>query len=141
MVGEHTYETDLPLQVRDCVVLPTASWLVDVKGPTWEGKVTSLESDYDGPCLKVMGMAKESPKKDVPEPYIPERHTVGKSWRKYHYVVRIEPLEDDWDVRVYACGKSAKTGGFHSGEDLKKLVAYCEPWCPECRKHVEGLEK
>jgi hypothetical protein len=49
-----TYETDLDLSIGDTVVLPTASYLRDVQGDTFEGKVTALESDYDGYCVKVI---------------------------------------------------------------------------------------
>jgi len=50
----HTYETNLDLKVGDTVTLPTPSWLRDVKPPTWEGEVTSLESTYDGACAKII---------------------------------------------------------------------------------------
>ncbi len=53
--GGLTYETNLDVKVGDTVLLPTPSWLQDVKGPTWEGKITSLESDYTGPCVRVLG--------------------------------------------------------------------------------------
>jgi len=44
-VGKYTYETDLPVQVGDVVLLPTPSWLCDVQPPTFEGTVTSLTSN------------------------------------------------------------------------------------------------
>jgi hypothetical protein len=47
---QYTYETDLPVKVNDRVLLPTASWLRDVAGQTWQGAVTSLESDHTGEC-------------------------------------------------------------------------------------------
>jgi hypothetical protein len=53
-VGNYTYETDLPVKVGDTVVLPTPYWLKEVKGDTWEGVVTSLESDYNGPCARII---------------------------------------------------------------------------------------
>lgn len=54
VVGNYTYETDLNLKVGDTVLLPTPYWLQDVKGPTWEGKVTSLDSNYTGPCVRII---------------------------------------------------------------------------------------
>ncbi len=54
MVGKYTYETDLKLKVGDKVLLPTPSFLRDVQGPTCEGSVTSLESTYEGPCVRVI---------------------------------------------------------------------------------------
>ena len=54
MVGNYTYETDLDLKVGDKVVLPTPSWLLDVKPPTWTGEVTSLSSTFQGNCLSVI---------------------------------------------------------------------------------------
>lgn len=53
-VGNYTYETELPVKVGDKVLLPTPYWLRDVKGPTWEGKVTQLTSDYTGPCVRII---------------------------------------------------------------------------------------
>lgn len=53
-VGNYTYETDLKLKVGDQVILPTAYYLRDVKGPTWVGTVTAINSDYTGPCEKVI---------------------------------------------------------------------------------------
>jgi hypothetical protein len=52
--GQYTFSTNLSLKVGDTVLLPTPSWLIDVQGPTWTGKVTSLTSDYDGYCQKVI---------------------------------------------------------------------------------------
>jgi hypothetical protein len=57
MVGNYTYETDLNLKVGDEVILPTPDFLRDVKGPTYKGKVTSLTSTYEGPCIKIIRKA------------------------------------------------------------------------------------
>ena len=54
VVNGYTYETDLNVKVGDVVELPTAHWLRDVKGDTWQGVVSSLDSDYDGGCSKVI---------------------------------------------------------------------------------------
>jgi len=54
VVGRYTYETDLDLKIGDRVLLPTVEWLARVQGPTWEGVVTALESDYDGPCKRII---------------------------------------------------------------------------------------
>jgi hypothetical protein len=56
VVNGYTYETDLDLKIGDRVILPTAAWLRDVKGPTWVGVVEALESDYAGPCARVLGV-------------------------------------------------------------------------------------
>lgn len=53
-----TYKTDLPVEIGSRVVLPTDASLVDVLGPTWEGTVTSLTSNYQGPCRMIFGIAK-----------------------------------------------------------------------------------
>jgi hypothetical protein len=55
--SQYTYETDLDISIGDSVLLPTASWLVDALGDTWEGEVTSLESDYDGWCARIIEIA------------------------------------------------------------------------------------
>ena len=55
----YTYETDEQASVGDTAVLPSPSWLADVRGSTWEGKVTSTESDYDGYCAKVIKIIKK----------------------------------------------------------------------------------
>jgi len=52
--GKYTYETDLNLKVGDKVEYPTASWLRDVMGPTQTGEVTSLQSNYNGYCVKII---------------------------------------------------------------------------------------
>ena len=44
------------VKIGDTVVLPVADWLRDVKGDTWEGEVTALESDYDGSCRSIIGI-------------------------------------------------------------------------------------
>jgi len=51
---KYTYETDIEdLKIGDHVMLPTANWIDS--GSTWKGYVTALESDYDGPCVKILG--------------------------------------------------------------------------------------
>ena len=58
-VNGYTYDAgNANVAVGDTVILPTASWLRDVKGPTWEGKVTALGSDYDGYCERIKGVKK-----------------------------------------------------------------------------------
>ena len=59
IVNGYTYETDLNLAVGDMVVLPTASWLRDVMGDTWEGTVSSLTSDYTGDCARIIRKKKK----------------------------------------------------------------------------------
>lgn len=54
---QYTYITDLNVKVGDKVVVPTAYWLRDVKGPEWTVTVTSLTSDYDGECSRVIRKA------------------------------------------------------------------------------------
>jgi hypothetical protein len=51
---KYTYEADMPLKVGDKVEYPTASFLRDVLGNTQTGTVTSLESDYNGYCVKII---------------------------------------------------------------------------------------
>jgi len=56
--NQYTYETDLKnIRKGTALLLPTPHWLTDVLGATWVGKVTSLSSNYDGPCSKVIGRA------------------------------------------------------------------------------------
>lgn len=58
-VNGYTYETGKhTVQVGDTVVLPTASWLIDVKGPTWEGVVSEIGSDYTGSCVEILRVKK-----------------------------------------------------------------------------------
>ncbi len=59
-VGKYTYETDLPVKIGDRVVLPSAAWRVETQGPTWKGTVTALESNYAGPCKRVLSICKET---------------------------------------------------------------------------------
>jgi hypothetical protein len=56
--GGHTYETAEPVEVGDEVLLPTAQWLVPVKGPTFRRRVIAIGSDYDGPCRRILGVLK-----------------------------------------------------------------------------------
>lgn len=51
--NRYTYVTVLDLEIGDKVVLPSPSWLTDVR-PTWTGTVTKLESDYNGYCASVI---------------------------------------------------------------------------------------
>jgi cell shape-determining protein MreC len=51
---QYTYETDLDLKIGDKVRYPTASHLQDVFGYTQIGTVTSLTSDYNGYCVKII---------------------------------------------------------------------------------------
>jgi len=60
VVKGYTYETDLDVNVGDIVELPTAYWLRDILGDTWEGVVQSLEGKYDGYCEKVIRIVKQS---------------------------------------------------------------------------------
>ncbi len=55
---QYTYKTDKNVKIGSVVVLPTPSWLRDVKGNTWTGKVTSLTSDYTGHCEEVVRIYK-----------------------------------------------------------------------------------
>lgn len=51
--NRYTYVTVLDLEIGDKIVLPSPSWLADVR-PTWTGTVTKLESDYNGYCASVI---------------------------------------------------------------------------------------
>ncbi len=59
VVNGYTYETTLKVRVGSRVLLPTPEWLRDVKGPTWEGVVTGLDSGYQGPCKAVISVLKK----------------------------------------------------------------------------------
>ena len=60
----YTYETGrFTVKVGDTVILPTASWLLDVLPPTWTSTVTSLTSAYDGPCEAIVGVKRVRLKK------------------------------------------------------------------------------
>jgi len=52
--NQYTYETDIALNIGDKVRYPTASFLRDVLGNTQIGTVTSLSSDYNGNCVKII---------------------------------------------------------------------------------------
>ena len=60
VVKGYTYETDLSVKVGDVVELPSAYWLRDILGDTWEGVVDSLESDYVGSCAKIIRIVKQA---------------------------------------------------------------------------------
>lgn len=50
---KYTYVTFLDVKIGDEVIVPSPSWLSDVR-PTWTGTVTKLESDYTGYCASVI---------------------------------------------------------------------------------------
>ena len=52
--NQYTYETDLTLSIGDKVRYPTAEFLRDVFGNTQIGTVTSLSSNYNGYCVKII---------------------------------------------------------------------------------------
>lgn len=58
-LGRYTYETDLPVEVGDVVLVPNPQWLQDVKGVYTERTVTSLTSDYKGPCVRIIRIVKK----------------------------------------------------------------------------------
>ena len=51
-VGRYTYETDLDVEVGDEVLLP------DSGTGQWVGTVTSLTSDYQGRCRRIVGLVR-----------------------------------------------------------------------------------
>ena len=55
----YTWEAPETVKIGDKVLLPVADWLRDVKGNTWEGEVTALESDYDGYCKSIIKVLKD----------------------------------------------------------------------------------
>jgi len=61
VVSGYTYETDLPVKRGTKVLLPE-SWLGEVTGKRgpWEGTVTSLISDYTGPCKRIIKICDEA---------------------------------------------------------------------------------
>jgi|TARA_R110000824_G_scaffold197168_1_gene380561 hypothetical protein len=59
IVNGYTYKTDEKAEIGDTAILPTADWLRDVKGDTWEGEITATESDYDGYCKSVIKIVKK----------------------------------------------------------------------------------
>ena len=58
VVKGYTYETDQEAQDGDIAVLPTAQYLRDIKGDTWEGEITDIGSEYDGHCVKALTIIK-----------------------------------------------------------------------------------
>ena len=54
IVNGYTYEAPQSVKVGDKVLLPTADYLRDALGDTWEGVVTSEESNYNGPCARII---------------------------------------------------------------------------------------
>lgn len=144
MVGNYTYETNLNLKVGDKVVLPTAYFLRDVKGATWVGQVTSLASEYDGSCEKVISKVKEN-KKRISVGLVQRDSFVNSavyssgveelfftSRNKLHYVVKVE---DDgvWGKHHFACGLSGKTGGVSSH------YTSIDTWCDKCKSFYFDL--
>ena len=65
-VNGYTYQYDgkKKVKVGDKAILPTPSFLRDIKGPTWKGVVTKLNSNYSGRCQNVIEI-KGSRKKKV----------------------------------------------------------------------------
>lgn len=57
------------------------------------------------------------------------------SYRKLHLVVDLVFKDNDWDTHVFACGKTAKTGG-SSG-----MVGPNDKWCPTCKAEYDRLVK
>ena len=55
----YTWEAPETVKIGDKVLLPTADYLRDVFGYTWEGEVTALESDYDGYCKSIIKVLKD----------------------------------------------------------------------------------
>jgi len=55
----YTWEAPETVKIGDKVLLPTADYLRDVFGSTWEGEVTALESDYDGYCKSIIKVLKD----------------------------------------------------------------------------------
>ncbi len=53
---KYTYETDLTLEIGDRVILPSPKKHLSVDA-TWEGTVTSLTSNYTGPCKQILSKA------------------------------------------------------------------------------------
>lgn len=61
--NNYTYEAPDTVKLGDTVELPTPDWLIDAKGPTWQGKVTSLVSPYEGQCISINRVIKPRKKK------------------------------------------------------------------------------
>tara|TARA_R110002012_G_scaffold296754_2_gene494248 strand:- start:13 stop:201 length:189 start_codon:yes stop_codon:yes gene_type:complete len=59
IVNGYTYETDEKAKVGDIAVVPTAQYLREFKGDTWQGEITSIESDYQGYCVKALKIIKK----------------------------------------------------------------------------------
>jgi hypothetical protein len=91
--GQYTYETDLDVQVGDDVILPTPSFLRDVKGPTWEGRVTSLNSDYTGWCERIISLAPKFSEEEIK--ILEEKENAEK------LAIAIERREDDANYMAY----------------------------------------
>ena len=67
VVKGYTYETDQEAQVGDIAVLPTAQYLRDIKGDTWEGEITDIGNltrkmlsnpAVDGDRMGIMGYSR-----------------------------------------------------------------------------------
>ena len=62
---KYTYETgNIEVKLGDKVIVPVAGFLQDVYGTTREVTVTSLDSDYDGYCVRIIKKSGE----EEPEP-------------------------------------------------------------------------
>ena len=57
--NKYTYTCDKPVKIGSEVKLPTPSFLREFHGDTWVGKVTGLNSDYDGVCESVIEVIKK----------------------------------------------------------------------------------
>ena len=55
----YTWEAPETVKVGDKVLLPVDWAFKDVFGDTWEGEVTALESDYDGPLKSIIKILKD----------------------------------------------------------------------------------
>ena len=56
MVGNYSYDTNLRVKIGSRVLLPTPDFLRDVRGDTWEGTVSALESSYTGTCKNIIAI-------------------------------------------------------------------------------------
>ena len=56
---KYTYLCSTPVEVGDTVLLPVPEWRSSPGNTTWKGVVTSLESDYEGPCEVAFGKVED----------------------------------------------------------------------------------
>lgn len=103
VVNGYTYETDCDdVKVGDTAILPTADFLRDVKGPTWEGKVQAIGSDYAGPCRRALSIVgRKPPPKPKPDFVV--------WYDKLHGVAEALDVTGAWDKEGFLtlCGMSA----------------------------------